>query len=100
MPHLNYGILCWGHKTKKTFLLQKKALRLITNSKYNAHTDPIFKKQSLLKLHDIYNLEILKFSYNKNYSIYSNHNFKFNPTNKKIYNEIDQTLKFLKKNKM
>ena len=40
---------------------------------------------------------IKKFSHNKNFSIYSNQNFKFNPINKKIYNEIDQVLKFIKK---
>jgi len=49
----------------------------------------------------VFNLDIdiiiKKFSYNKIFSIYSNQNFKFNLINKKIYNEIDQILKFLKK---
>ena len=63
VPHLTYGILCWGHSAKKTFILQKKCLRIISNSKYNAHTDPIFKQFSLLKLQDIYKLEILKFCF-------------------------------------
>ena len=44
--------------------LQKKAVRVISCSKFNAHTDPIFKKLSLLKVSDIYNVSILKFYYN------------------------------------
>ncbi len=32
-------------------------------SKYNAHTDPIFKKEKLLKLRDIIKLQELKFYY-------------------------------------
>ena len=48
------------------------------------------------------NMDIIikKFSFNKNFSIYSNQNFRFNPLNKKIYNEIDQILKLIKKNKL
>ena len=57
----------------------------------------IIKKRSKIMFNFNIDIIIKKLSYNKNYSIYSNHNFKFNPTNKKIYNEIDQTLKFIKK---
>ena len=32
---------------------RKKVLRIITLSKYNAHTDPLFKSLDLLKLYDI-----------------------------------------------
>ena len=48
------------------------------------------------------NIDIIikKFSYNKNFSIYSNQNFRFNPINKKFYNEIDQILKLIKKTKL
>ena len=45
--HLHYGLLCWGYRTNRLLKLQKKALRIITNSaelKYNAHTQPLFKK--------------------------------------------------------
>ena len=37
-PHLNYGILLWGNKTKWIIKLQKWSVRAITCSKYNAHT--------------------------------------------------------------
>ena len=63
LPHLNFGILLWGHNSKRIFRLQKWAVRNVTSSKYNAHTDPIFQKLKLLKLHDIRNLSYLKFHY-------------------------------------
>ena len=63
LPHLQYSILCWGYKTTRLFKLQKRAMRIITCSKYNAHTDPIFKKLKLLKIADIYNICLLKFYY-------------------------------------
>ena len=43
LPHLNYCILCWGFKCNRGFALQKKAIRIITCSRYNAHTEPLFK---------------------------------------------------------
>jgi hypothetical protein len=38
----------------------KKAVRSITGSKYNAHTDPIFKSLNILKVADIYAISQLK----------------------------------------
>ena len=38
---------------KPVFILQKKAVRIITFSKYDEHTSPLFKKLELLKLQDI-----------------------------------------------
>ena len=62
-PHLNFSILLWGNNTKRILKLQKWAVRAITCSKYNAHTDPIFKKLNILKINDIYKLSALKFYY-------------------------------------
>ena len=62
-PHLVYGLLLWGTKTDKLFKLQKKAIRLISLSKYNAHTEPIFKKLKILKLSHLCTLHELKFCY-------------------------------------
>ena len=63
LPHLNYGILAWGAIPGRLVKLQKWAIRTISNSKYNAHTEPLFKKHGLLKLTDIYKLVALKFQY-------------------------------------
>ena len=43
LPQLNYCILAWGHNCTKLIKLQKKALRVISISKYNAQTNPLFK---------------------------------------------------------
>ena len=43
--------------------LQKRAIRTIANSKYNAHTDPLFRRLNLLKVKDIFMLNILKMYY-------------------------------------
>ena len=68
LPHLNFGVLLWGSNIKRVFKLQKLALRAITASKYNAHTSPLFIKLKLLKIHDIFKLNMLKFyfKYKKN----------------------------------
>ena len=54
--HLIYGITAWGNSTttNKSYLLQQRALRLINNKTYVSHTDPLFKQENVLKLHDIY----------------------------------------------
>ena len=61
--HLNYGLLVWGNKSDKIYKLQKKAIRIINLGKYNAHTEPLFKKNRILKLMDIYKLQQQKFYY-------------------------------------
>ena len=35
------------------FKLQKRAIRIVANSKYNAHTEPLFKLFTILKLSDV-----------------------------------------------
>lgn len=63
LSHLNFGILAWGFKCDRIVKLQKKAVRILSNSKYNAHTEPIFKTLRLLKVTDILKLQELKFYY-------------------------------------
>ena len=41
--HLNYGQLLWGSANSCLPKLRKKSIRTISNAKYNAHTDPLFK---------------------------------------------------------
>ena len=42
-------------------MMQKRALRMIYNKKMNSHTDPLFRRCGILKLSDIYQLEVLLF---------------------------------------
>ena len=51
-PHLQYSILAWGFEMGRLDKLQKRAVRIITCSKYNSHTDPLFRKLNLLKAKD------------------------------------------------
>ena len=60
---LNYGILIWGQNYKRIFKLQKRVMRIITCSKYNAHSEPLFKQLKLLMLDDIRKLQELKLYY-------------------------------------
>jgi len=64
-PHLTFGILAWGNAKStvlsKTERIQKRAMRMIYNKRTNSHTDPLFKVASILKLSDIYQLEVLLF---------------------------------------
>ena len=50
IPHLNYGSLLWGHYFDIVSKLQKKVVSPITNSAYIAHSEPILKGLSLLKV--------------------------------------------------
>ena len=63
LPHLQYGILNWGFNRGRIYKLQKRAVRYITCSRYNAHTTPIFSQLQLLKLEDIFKIALLKFHF-------------------------------------
>ena len=45
----------------KITILQKKIIRIITNSSYTAHTRPLFSQLGLLKFTDILKFDLLKF---------------------------------------
>ena len=62
-PHLNYAILVWGYKCNRLVKLQKRLVRIITRSKYNAHTDPLLKLTEILKVANTLDLNALKFYY-------------------------------------
>ena len=56
-PFLIYGLLAWGSTypttLKNIIILQKKAIRIITSSKYDAHTNLLFHQLCILKLPDL-----------------------------------------------
>ena len=66
--YLSYKIILWGG-TYSTHLngicvCQKKAVRCMYNSTYNAHTHPLFQDSKLLKSDDFYRFEVCKFVHN------------------------------------
>ena len=53
--HLSYADSVWGQKTNslnRLFLLQKKALRIISFGCRNAYSNPLFYRHEIVKLHD------------------------------------------------
>ena len=64
VSHFNYCLLIWGSKITNghsLHKLQKKALRIINNCDYVAHTEPICKTLSLLKVTDMFVIAMWKF---------------------------------------
>ena len=63
LPFFSYGCIVWGntydHNIKPLQIIQRKAMRLITFSKFDAHTSPLFAKLNLVKLQDHIKLQTL-----------------------------------------
>ena len=64
--NINYSILSWGYDCGRLVKLQKKAIRIMTCSQYNSHTEPLFKVLNLLKIEDMLKLSTLNFIYKLN----------------------------------
>ena len=63
LPHLQYSILAWDFYADRLFKRLKRAMRIITNRKYNAHTEPLFMKLNLLQLRELFTRNIMKLFY-------------------------------------
>ncbi len=50
LSHLNYCILVWGYRCEGITKLQKRIVRILSISKHNSHTEPIFQILKLLKI--------------------------------------------------
>ena len=65
--HLLYCNEIWSCGLQSSFkclyIQQKKAIRIITKSKYNQHTEPLFKQKEILPLYDLINLSKVKFMF-------------------------------------
>ena len=59
--HICYGILVWGKHAGRILKTQKRAVRIICDVNFNAHTDRLFKTLRILKVDHIRNLHELKF---------------------------------------
>ena len=58
-----YGILAWGFDYYRIEKLQKRFVRIISSSKYNAHSEPLFKVLDILKIEHLFSQSCLKFVY-------------------------------------
>ena len=83
LPHLHFCIGAWGfNNLDRIKNIQKRLLRTITLSKYNAHTQPLCKQLKTLLIEDIFSLYCMKFYYlheNNKLPQYFTHMF-FKPT--------------------
>ena len=62
--HFNYGILVWGsiiNTDHPLHLLQKRALRIVVNQDYIAHSEPICKSLGLLRVPNMFKFALWKF---------------------------------------
>ena len=66
-PFLIYGIISWGNTYNTTlqplFILQKKAIRIMTFSNFDEHSSPLFKQLKIVKLYDLVTLHNVVFMY-------------------------------------
>ena len=66
-PYLLYGIEAWcaayQNVTGKIVSLQKKAIRIVRNVPYLEHTAPIFRELRILKVEDLFKMQILVYMY-------------------------------------
>ena len=71
-PYLYYGNIVWGSAYKSNLsrlkVLQKRIIRIITKSPFDAHTAPLFRKYHFLTLNNIYLLQVALFMF----SVHSN----------------------------
>lgn len=76
-PYLLYGILVWGASSDVQLLplvrLQKRIIRTITSSDFLAHTNPLFLKTKILKVEDVYLLQLGIFMFKLNVSSQISH---------------------------
>ena len=72
-PYLTYGLLLWGSTYKrhinKIEIVQKRAIRSVAKVKYNEQTLQLFISLSILKLKDLFNLQMAVFMYEYNMDI-------------------------------
>ena len=61
--HFQYQLLNWGYNCKNLEKLQKRAIRIMSNDRYLAHSGPILKRYNALRLRELHNLSQIKFYY-------------------------------------
>ena len=66
-PYLSYNTIIWGcaypSHIQPLVVLQKRAVRTISDAGFRDHTSPIFKQLKLLKIQDIYNFQLGMYMY-------------------------------------
>lgn len=66
LPYINLHILSWGVDKKALSsleMIQKRAVRIISKKHFLYHSEPLLRNLGLLKIGDIYKVQLLKFYY-------------------------------------
>ena len=85
--YLNYNISSYAgtydSHINRLLLLQKRAIRIINKSSFLAHTDPLFYSCKILKVYDMYRLNIGLYMYDnwETGSYFRSHNHDYNTRN-------------------
>ena len=70
LPYLDYCSEVWGNnynsRLNNLCIMQKRCIRLITNSGYRDHTTPLFHKLKLLNFKDLIKLKTVKLAFKAN----------------------------------
>ena len=73
LPYLSYCNIVWATKEttqiKKWLILQKKAIRVTTHSRWNSHTSLLFRSKSILKLNDLNTLLVGCYMYSAMHTV-------------------------------
>ena len=107
LSNMTYALSAWGAAPKspidrlhrsaidRMHKLHKKGIRHICNSKYNAHTVPLFKKENVLQFQDLYKLQCIKIMHKKIHNtLHSYHTsqlttyFEITQTNTRIQDDV------------
>ena len=84
--YLNYNIICYAGTydthLHRLLLLQKRAVRILSNASFLDHTDPLFYSNGILKIHDIYNLNVGMYMYDRAQSGLYNRTHVYNTRNR------------------
>ena len=80
LPHLNYCILSSENYCEPITLLQKRAMRAICYTPYNAHTEPLFKMCNVLNFNNLYDTKLLIFYHKLSNNNTSSNFLNFKPT--------------------
>ena len=93
--HLLYAIQIWSCSRSgplnEIFKMQKSAIRIITGSSYNSHTEPLFKRLQILPLPDLISFSKLQFMHIFSQKFLPS---SFNELGLKIQLEISEKTKF------
>ena len=102
LSHISYALIVWGAASVSDMgrlqKLHKKGIRHVCNAKYNSHTEPLFKKENILQLSDLFKLQCVKLVYKRtNNTLHCYHasklktNFEITQTNTRKKDDINIT---------